>query len=276
MRLNLWVFLSFALALSACTGSGDRPATPASQPVAVPAYTPEPSLSDKARFREALLLLERGEAANARAELQLYLVTQPNSKVALDIVRQIDLPPHEYFPSDYREVTLPSGVSLSSLSKRYLGSVFKFHALAKYNGILRPGDLTAGEDIKVPLTAAAIKSFAADDAIVEAVTKDGANASAAPAAQLQQEEQTASDIESAAVEEVKAAAAAPAKPAEPDLSEAQIDKLHRTALRAYRAQNLDKAIALWDRVLAADSTHESAMLYRSQAIELKQKLRRLN
>ena len=48
--------------------------------------------------------------------------------------------------------------------------------------------------------------------------------------------------------------------------------LHREALNAYRAQDLDSAIALWDEALALDPEHPNAMLYRSQAIDLKRKL----
>lgn len=276
MRLRIWVVIIAAVVLTACAGIGGESA-PATEPVVEPSYVPEPGLSDKARFREALLLLERGEAEAARAELALYLNAQPTSKVARDLIRQIDLPAHDYFPADFREVMLPSGVSLSSLSKRYLGSVFKFHALAKYNGIRRPGDLTAGQDIKVPLTAAAMAAFAADDAIVEPQQEQqrAAEPTENPVAEAQE---NASALEEQAAEEVKAAAAVEAMdaPAEPALSKAEVEKLHRTALGAYRAQNLDKAIALWDRVLDADAEHESARLYRSQAIELQRKLRKLN
>lgn len=276
MRLRIGSVIIAALVLSACAGIGGKP-EPATEPVVEASYIPEPGLSDKARFREALLLLERGEPKHARAELALYLEAQPASQVARDLLRQIDLPPHEYFPADYREVTLPSGVSLSSLSKRYLGSVFKFHALAKYNGIRRPGDLTAGHDIKIPLTAAAMEAFAADDAVVEPERADGKTLLAPVEDPLESAEEDASEIETEAVEEVKSnTAAAPEEPAVSVLTKAQIDKLHRTALGAYRAQNLDKAITLWDEVLEADSSHESARLYRAQAVELKQKLRRLN
>ena len=57
---------------------------------------------------------------------------------------------------------------------------------------------------------------------------------------------------------------------------AQIESLHKEALNAYRRQNLDKAIGLWDEVLALDPEHENARLYRSQAISLKKKLSNLN
>lgn len=278
VRLSIWLIVISSLALSACTGLGGQSETPSTEPGVSQAYVPEPGLSDKARFREALLLLERGQPLPARAELQLYLQSQPSSKVARDLVRQIDLAPSDYFPADYREVVLPSGVSLSSLSKQYLGSVFKFHALAKYNGFLKPGDLTAGQDIKVPLTARAKTVFEAEDAAAAglATGADTGNVHESTAVENNSpegEEELASEIESEAVEEVGAAVEEAAPPA---LTAREIDKLHRTALGAYRAQDLDKAIALWDEVLRANPEHESARLYRTQAADLQSKLRKLN
>ena len=54
------------------------------------------------------------------------------------------------------------------------------------------------------------------------------------------------------------------------------DKYHREASSAFRRQELDIAIANWDKVLKVDPDHSSAKLYRAQAIELKEKLLKLN
>ena len=54
--------------------------------------------------------------------------------------------------------------------------------------------------------------------------------------------------------------------------ELDAERLHRDALNAYRAQDLEQAIALWNQVLAKDPDHESARLYRAQALELQKKL----
>lgn len=273
MRLRFWIILLSTLVFAACAAPGDKPASESTASSSgAPAYTPRPGLDDKARFREALVQLERGESDKARAELALYLQHQPSSKVARDLVRQIDLTAQEYFPPDFREVTLESGVSLSSLSKRYLGSPFKFHALAKYNGILRPGDLTAGHDIKVPLTARAMEVFAAEDA--GEIVQDG-SVIEPEAVVIDEPAQEASPLEAQAADEAEAVVLE-TEPEQPVYTAADIDKLHRTALNAYRAQKLDKAIGLWDELLAANPEHESARLYRAQAIELKRKLSNLN
>lgn len=54
-----------------------------------------------------------------------------------------------------------------------------------------------------------------------------------------------------------------------------VEALHKEALAEYNKQNLDKAIALWDSVLTMEPTHERAKLYRARAIELKEKLQKL-
>jgi tetratricopeptide (TPR) repeat protein len=48
---------------------------------------------------------------------------------------------------------------------------------------------------------------------------------------------------------------------------------HEQAVVLYRDQKLDSAIALWDRVLAIDPGFEPAVIYRTRALELKQRLK---
>ncbi len=263
------------------------------------AYTPQQGLSDKERFREVLYLLEEGEPGHARVELSLYLQSQPNSEVGRDLLRQIDLPADEYFPPQYREIELTSGWSLSSVSQHYLGSVFKFHALAKYNGIAEPRKLTAGQTIRVPLTAEARVAFAADDATetqpqmpATEPAEPALEAESPPAAEPADEAQAVSEVEVSAEPQAMPAAEPATPPPQPQpaveaaavsapaaaqvpLSSERVEALHREALNAYRAQDLDRAISLWDEVLAADPDHENARLYRSQAVELRRKLSNL-
>ena len=57
--------------------------------------------------------------------------------------------------------------------------------------------------------------------------------------------------------------------------EQKVDQMHLEALNAYRAQDLSRAIALWDEVLTIQPDHENARLYRAQALQLQQRLRDL-
>jgi hypothetical protein len=53
------------------------------------------------------------------------------------------------------------------------------------------------------------------------------------------------------------------------------DKYHREASSAYRRQELDVAIAKWDMVLEIDPNHTNAKVYRAQAIDLRERLKKL-
>ena len=54
-----------------------------------------------------------------------------------------------------------------------------------------------------------------------------------------------------------------------------IDTYYRNGVAAFQRQDLDGAIAAWDRVLAIDPDHRNAQVNRLQAMELKQNLQRL-
>jgi tetratricopeptide (TPR) repeat protein len=50
---------------------------------------------------------------------------------------------------------------------------------------------------------------------------------------------------------------------------------YRIGVAAFQKQDLDRAIAAWDKTLAIDPDHKNAQLNRAQALELKQNLQRL-
>lgn len=278
-----------ALLLAACVATEPAP-EPAATPAA-PAYAPLDGASPRERFSQALTLLERGEPLAARSELELYLRRKPNSRVAKDLLLQIETPASEYFPAEFEKVTLGTGDSLSSLSKQYLGSVYKFHALAKYNDITEPQRIRKGQMIRIPLTDDAKAAFAGGSVAptelepAEEPDMPEPGGMPEPAAPTLAEEPVAPALAAPAAAGEDVATEEPAEPEpEPEPEEprftaeelAQIEALHKEALNAYRRQNLDKAIGLWDEVLALDPEHENARLYRSQATSLKKKLSNLN
>tara|TARA_R110002110_G_scaffold66978_1_gene182920 strand:+ start:1894 stop:2694 length:801 start_codon:yes stop_codon:yes gene_type:complete len=263
-------------------GASSEANTQPAAPV-VASYQPKQGLTTQQRLRQSLYLLEEGDAAAARMELMLYLDAQPDSRAGRDLLQQIDLSAWDYFPEDYREIELASGQSLSNISKAYLGSLYKFHALAKYNGIAKPRKLGAGQKIRIPLTPQAQAVFDALDnpesseqLVSEVEDALEADPDLDVEAQLEADEVTGDLLiveqpltESEKVVEVLEVESAPALPA-PD-----VEAMHREALNAYRAQDLTRAIELWDQVLAIDPGYENASLYRSQALELQKKLRSL-
>jgi cell division septation protein DedD len=280
VKLRTWIVAVALLLLQACatqdgasTAGSSAQAGTATEQVA---YTPQVGLSPRERFREVLYLLEEGEPLAARAELLVYLENQPRSEVGRDLLRQIDTPSREYFPDESRPVELRDGESLSTLSQQYLGSLYQFYALARYNGIDEPRKITIGQTIEIPLTDKARQAFAQpqDQPVVQPEPELEPVPSSTPIA-AEPEPEPAPAPEPIAVEPEPA----PEPEVEPDTTEqdlAEADRLYREALNAYRAQDLERAIALWDEVLELQPGHENARLYRAQAMELKAKLSNLH
>ncbi len=277
-----WALVS--ILATACAPGSVREAPPAEPEVAAveePVYTAQPGLSAQERFRSALGLLETGEPGPARAELLAYLEEKPRSDVARDLLRQIESDALEYYPAEYRQITLTSGESLSTLAKRYLGDIYQFYALAKYNGISEPRRLRTGQSLRIPLTATAAAAFAIDDD-PEAMAREvaaRAEAAAVPGEIVTAEPVTASEATVDSPEAEMTVEVLPEPALQPMVAEAPSGNpadLHREALNAFRAQNLEKAIGLWDQVLALDPEHENAGLYRAQAVELQNRLQQLN
>lgn len=156
MRVPVVLVLSACLAsLAACQTDtpGDEtaePVTEAPQVAATVVQPPLPQLSPRERLREAISLLEVGDAAQARRQLAAYIQEVPNSKLARNLIRQIDTDPIELFGEASYEHALLPGESLSIVAKRALGDAMLFHALARYNGIGNPRDLKAGQVIRIP------------------------------------------------------------------------------------------------------------------------------
>ncbi|MEH6638020.1 MAG: LysM peptidoglycan-binding domain-containing protein [Porticoccaceae bacterium] len=249
------------LFLVGCQGAGTiepEPKGSVAQPSPVISqFIADPTLSTDERLREVFRQLELGEVGQAEAELDAYLVEKPGGKVAADLKRQIDLGPNEYYPAESVDVTLMSGESLSTLAQKYLGTAYQFYALAKYNGIAKANDLKAGQVVRIPLTDFARQALKNPQAV-----------EAEPAQISDAESDIESDIEGTADNAV--AEELPVLEVQ-DL-EATADEYHKQASMAFRRQELDQAIALWDKVLEIDPSHQHAMSGRLQAMELRKKL----
>jgi tetratricopeptide (TPR) repeat protein len=295
------ILIAVALALTACETAPDA-RKPASPMLAEPVYEPEPGLTPRERLLRALERLEEGDAERARVEVIAYLERVPRSAIAQDLLLQIDTDPAVYYPPSYQEVILQAGQSLSNVAKNYLGSAYEFYALARYNDIQRPKRVVPGQIVKVPLTPEAVEAFereigageepevdgstavevlADDDTVSEELDEaDVADSLPAPA-QPAEKEMPGMPVEEEVDAVVDVSAPTPMdvsateEAVEPKQPAIDADALHREAINAYRSQDLDRAIELWDEILAAEPGYESARLYRSQAIALKERLQRL-
>ena len=156
MRLPVVLVLSACIAaLAGCvTGEPEAERIEAvSEPPQVAATVvqpPLPDLSPRERLRKAIGLLEVGDAELARRHLAAYMEEVPNSRLAGNLIQQIDTDPVELFgPTSYAYAMRP-GESLSIVAKRALGDAMLFHALARYNGIANPSAIKAGQVIQIP------------------------------------------------------------------------------------------------------------------------------
>ncbi|MEH6542851.1 MAG: LysM peptidoglycan-binding domain-containing protein [Porticoccaceae bacterium] len=248
------------LFLVGCQGAGtieSEPETNVTQPSSpvTAQFIADPTLSTDERLREVFRQLELGEVGQAEAELDAYLVEKPGGKVAADLKRQINLGPNQYYPAESVDVILRSGESLSTLAQKYLGTAYQFYALAKYNGIAKANDLKAGQVVRIPLTDFARQALKNPQAVE---------------AEPVQISDIESDIDIEGTADNAVAEELPVLEVQ-DL-EATADEYHKQASMAFRRQELDQAIALWDKVLEIDPSHQHAMSGRLQAMELRKKL----
>jgi Tfp pilus assembly protein PilF len=130
-----------ALVLSACATTTPRPA-------AAPAVAP--GLPPAERLSQAIEFLDQGQAVAARAELQAILAARPDDTRADHLMREIDEDPRVLLGSRSYAYTVRPGESMSALAERFLGDPLMFYALARYNGIAAPADLTAGRVLMIP------------------------------------------------------------------------------------------------------------------------------
>lgn len=278
-----------------------------------PVVAPLPDIPDSQRFAEALKLLEYGEEEQARVELETYLSRFPNRTKAKRLLDQITTDPTDYYPYDSFTVKLKAGEALATLASRYLGDSRQFYALAKFNGIARPRRVYVDQTIRIPLTpyAQRVREAESKPAEPEPTAEAPPAPTPEPPAPLPAAEEEKAEEEKAEEEkrlaDLRIAQAAQyadeanrrldegdrlaamenyrqAVELDPDnqayqtglasVAQQLVDEYHREALLAYRRQQLDLSIEMWDRLLAIDPGHADAQVYRAKAIDLKNRLER--
>ncbi len=224
-------------------------------------------------WERALQLLAQGDEAMAEAELVLARESPEYRERARMLLRQVRTPPDAYFPDDYFHVALSRGQSLSSLAERYLGNALAFYALARYNAIRTPARVTAGQRIRIPLTAHAARVRRAETGAVDTDDPIGDPAAAARAGG-----DTATQGDTAVRgPQTEADAAEPGEPdpaGDPDAAERRerVAFHYRRATQAFQQQDLHATIRHCRRVLELDPEHENCKLYRARARELERRL----
>lgn len=202
--------------------------------------------SPAAQFQHALDLLQDGDAQGADTELHAYLKSVPDSSAASYLIAQIETPLPALFPAASFSVKVSRSDTLSSLARTYLGNSLAFYGLARYNGISIPSKVGEGQSLRIPKTAEAIQARARLLAVAIAPPPS-------------------------VVAPVPTDAAANSPAAQHKLADAYYQK----GLVAFQHQDLDAAIADWDKTLAIDPNFANAQLNRAHAIRLKNNLAKL-
>jgi LysM repeat protein len=209
--------------------------------------------------RTVVELLEQGQEEQAAAELQRVLRQEPNHKLANSLMRQIREDPQALLGREFFNYRVQSGESLSRISQRFLGDIYLFYGLARYNGIKVPRQLQGGQQIKIPGKAPAPGAAPAPPPAAPVPPPPALPPTPAPPP------------------------AAPPAPPDPAAEAARLERERkeaiarhtRTARAAFAKQDLDGCIAAWDRVLEIDPNNSTARLERQKAIELKERLKKV-
>lgn len=235
------------------------PAPPSTASAPEPPPPPPPPLVPQEMQRlvqNAVQLLQDGNEDQAAADLQRVLQQDPNQKLAASLLRQIREDPVALLGRESFSYRVQPGESLSAIARRFLNDVYLFYALARYNDIKVPKQVAGGQLIRVP--GKAPPPGAATPAPPPPATP--APAPAPPPAPPPP-----------APPQPPPATPPPPAPPPPD-PKAQVPRLMREARAAFAKQDLDSAIAAYDRVLEIDAGNNTAKLERQKAVDLKERL----
>lgn len=246
--------------------------------------------------------LEAGNEEQAKTDLDSALAVDPNSKLALSLKKQISVDPIEALGRDSFSYTVRSSDTLSRIAGRFLGDIFSFYILARYNDIKVPRLVAAGQVLKIPgkapppgserereAPAPSSRQAAPTPAPVQAAPSPAPAPPPPPAAPPPPAEppagvkamhsaeaaEKAGDLDRALSEYNRAAGLdQPAAAGKAAAVRRRMVANHTQAARSAMArQDLDGSIRSWDRVLAIDPSNETAKLERQRAITLRERLK---
>lgn len=138
-----------ALALLACAcGHVDKTVLKTTPVTAAVVATP--GLSPAERVAKSVALLGGGRVVEAKVELQAALAAEPANVAARSLLTQIEQDPKTLLGEKHYAYRVRPGETLSSLAARLLDDRLMFYALARYNGIVVPEQMTAGQVLRIP------------------------------------------------------------------------------------------------------------------------------
>lgn len=297
---RLILLCSTAALVTACaapTARAPAPTPPVAEPAPVeapPAAPALPPLTPPQAQKMAVAaadLLEAGNEEQAKADLQRVLTSEPGNKLAQNLLRQITADPVAVLGRESFPYTVRSSDTLSRIAGRFLGDIYSFYILARYNDIKIPRQVAGGQVIRIPgkapppgvLENEARKEKAAVTAappapvtpaapvVVEPSAGEKALQSADAAERRGDLERAYTDYRTATGGELGSDALARAE----QLRRRLVTRYTLAARSAFAKQDLDGSIRHWDRVLQLDAGNDTARLEQQKARALKEKIKSL-
>jgi tetratricopeptide (TPR) repeat protein len=259
---------------------------------APPPITPAMRQQAQRMAMAAAGMLESGQEDQARTELQHALCTDPHNRLAQNLVRQMTVDPVATLGRESFAYTLRPHETLSAIAGRFLGDIYSFHILARYNGIAVPRLVSEGQTLRIPGKApppeALREPMRVEPTAVPALASPVPNLVTTPplpseptagerALRAAEAAERGGDLERAHAE-YRRAASLDQPAAEAKAERVRVQLVQRYALNARTAfarQDLDGAIRAWDRVLSLEPGNDTARLERQRALVLKEKVKRL-
>ncbi len=231
------------------------PPPPPAAPPPPPAPPPLSANEVQGAVRAAQSLLQDGDAEAAQDLVLRVLATEPGNAQAASYLRQIEVDPVVILGRESYAYTVRPGESLSSIARDRLRDTNLFYALARYNNIRVPRQVSAGQVIRVPGRAPApspARDPAPTPAPAPAPTPVPAPAPPPPAPEP------------------------PPPPPPPSAEDKQrrTNELMRQARGAFARQDLCGSIRLYDRVLELDTNNAQARSERQRSVDLNERLRK--
>lgn len=290
---------------SSAPRAAEPPALPAPAPAVTPPAAPTGPVGPAAQQQAqkialaAAEMLESGNEEPARGELKRALGVDPQNKLALNLSRQMAADPVATLGRESFAYTVRPSDTMSRIAQRFLGDVYAFYILARYNDIKVPKQVSSGQVIRVPGKAPPPGAAPAAERTAPAVTPHPAAAAppsiesvlrapqAAPpqpppeptpgerAMRAAAAAERAADLPRARAEYLNAAslnqpgAAAKAEQLRTQL----VTRYSVNARNALARQDLDGAIGNWQRVIDLDADNATARLELERVRGLKEKLK---
>jgi tetratricopeptide (TPR) repeat protein len=209
-------------------------------------------------------------------------------------LRQITADPVALLGRESFPYTVRANETLSRIAGRFLGDIYSFYILARYNDIKIPRQVSGGQVIRIPgkapppgaldaeprrtdkpasgaPTPTAAPTPPAAPAVAEPSTWEKALTSADAAEKRGDLERAYNDYRTATGGELSTEALAKSE----SLRRRLVQRYTVNARSAFAKQDLDGAIRHWDRVLQLDPSNDTARLEQQKARALKEKIKSL-